>query len=110
MRQFWTVLAVLPSLAAADEFVTLTGDGISAALTDRVLVYAAGETQDFRASGATLYNAGQDSWGTWAVRGDRYCSQWPPSDGWTCYEVALSGITVRFISADGSFSDGTYTN
>ena len=93
-----------------DMFVRLTGEGIVAALQDRALVYDDGATQDFRASGATLYNAGSDSWGTWAVRGDQYCSQWPPTDGWTCYDVALSGRFVRFLSDDGSYSEGTYTD
>ncbi|SLN59311.1 hypothetical protein PSJ8397_03149 [Pseudooctadecabacter jejudonensis] len=86
----------------------MTGPQIAAALTDRALVYDDGATQDFRASGRTLYNAGRDSWGYWAVRGDQYCSQWPPSDGWFCYDMARQGDGLRFIAEDGSFTDGTY--
>lgn len=114
MRHFWMVLTVLPlvgpSVALADRFTTLTGEQIAQVLTGRSVVYADGATQDFRASGATLYNAGRDAWGTWAVRGDQYCSQWPPTDGWTCYGVGGNGIAVIFTSGDDSYSIGTFTD
>lgn len=110
MRRLVWVLALWPALAAADRMTLLSGAEIEEALSGRALVYTDGATQDFRASGATLYNAGRDSWGTWSVRGNQYCSQWPPSDGWSCYDVATNGTQIRFIADDDSYSDGTYSD
>ena len=47
---------------AQDGWRPLTGDEIRDALMDRKLSYA-NAWQKFSASGRTLYNAGQDSWG-----------------------------------------------
>lgn len=82
------------------------------ALTGRALVYDGGATQDFRASGRTLYNSGEPSWGYWEVRDGRYCSQWPPSSDWDCYDMAISadGALVRFVDDWGNVSVGSYTN
>jgi len=109
MRAFLVIVTVWAMPLSAQDAFPLTGDQIAAALTGRSVVYAGGETQDFRTSGRTLYNAGHDSWGYWAIRGDQYCSQWPPADGWACYDVLEVEQGVRFIGADGSFSDGIYT-
>ena len=76
----------LPGLAQAGERA-LTGAEIRAALADRTVI-GDGTTQKFHASGRTLYDDGQDSWGYWEVRGDRYCSNWPPQAGWSCYGMA----------------------
>jgi len=54
----------------AQDWQALNGSEITAALTDRDLTYD-NATQRFYASGRTLYNAGEDSWGYWAVRGDQ---------------------------------------
>lgn len=89
----------------AEEWTPLTGPEIEAALTDRRVQYD-DAWQEFRASGRTLYNAGRDSWGYWAVRGDQYCSQWPPADGWACYEMARRGDWLRFIGSHGDVTDG----
>lgn len=101
----WSGLAV----AAGDDWQPLDGDGIRATLTGRSLVYD-GAWQDFRESGRTLYNAGRDSWGHWDVRGDRYCSLWPPQDVWACYAVDLSadGASVRFRGAGGDMTVGRF--
>ena len=109
MLRFIWVFAIFPLEIAAQEFVLLSGRQIEHALTGRAVVYADGATQDFRDTGRTLYNAGRDSWGYWAVRGDQYCSQWPPTDGWYCYDVSLNGEVIRFIADDGGFTTGTYT-
>lgn len=109
MRRMVLAAVLVPGAALA-EFKAMTGAEIEAALTDRALIYTDGATQDFRASGRTLYNAGRDSWGYWAVRGDAYCSQWPPSDGWFCYDMARDGDVLRFIAEDGSFTDGVYSD
>jgi hypothetical protein len=65
-------------------------------------------SQNFEAGGATVYTGadGKQSSGRWDVRGDEYCSQWPPSDVWACYAMAADttadGITIIWINADGS--------
>ena len=108
MRALTAILVVIwPACAMAEEWVALTGDEIRGALTDRKLVYA-NAWQDFRASGRTLYNAGADSWGYWQVRGDQYCSQWPPSDLWACYDMARSGERLRFIGQGGDTTEAAY--
>lgn len=99
------LLVLWPGMLAADAWAPLDGAGIAAMLTDRQIVYE-NATQHFYASGRTLYNTGQDSWGNWVVRGDQYCSQWPPGDMWDCYHVAAAIDRVRFIAADGSTTDG----
>lgn len=106
MRPFAVVLALWPGIAAAD-WVPLTGNAIRDALEGRTLVYA-NAWQDFRASGRTLYNAGQDSWGYWRIEGNRYCSHWPPSDLWACYRVEQSGARIRFVGEGGDVTEGQY--
>lgn len=103
------VVMTWPALALADGWVVLTGDEIAAALTDRTLAYEAA-WQDFRASGRTLYNAGADSWGYWRVEGDKYCSQWPPSDLWACYGMARRGDRLRFIGPGDDITDAIYAD
>ena len=97
----------LPALA--DDWNALDAAGIAEALTGRTLQYE-NAWQDFRASGRTLYNAGQDSWGTWTTRGDRYCSQWPPSATWSCFDVDISADStkVRFRGDGSDVTVGTY--
>ena len=107
MKRALVLALCLPNLLWADDWRMLSGEEITEALTNKHLVFTSAE-QWFYASGRTLYNAGQDSWGYWAVRDDRYCSQWPPSDRWDCYDVSVHGMVVRFIADDGSTSDGVY--
>ena len=58
--------------------------------------------QTFSARGATTYtDRGRDSCGTWAARGDRYCSQWPPANGWACYDVLVDGETLIWVGDSG---------
>lgn len=92
-------------LAQEADWTALTGDQITQILTGRVLDYG-DKWQDFRASGRTLYFSGAESWGYWDVRGDQYCSMWPPSDLWGCYDVAQSGEALRFVGAQGDVTDG----
>ena len=110
----WTALfiALWPTLAPAGGWEPLDGPGIADALTARVLAYSATATttaamQDFFADGRTLYN---DQWGRWEVRGDRYCSTWPPSDRWSCFAVARLGLDIRFTSDGGEVSIGRYAD
>jgi hypothetical protein len=105
-----TLLAFVALLAAPAlaEDTALDGPAILAALTDAKLVYDDGATQVFRAGGATIYDNGRQSSGRWAVREDRYCSSWPPSDTWACYGVTQSpdGQTISFVADDGSTTSG----
>ena len=95
--------------ALAEDWQVLDGAGINAALTARVLGYDPATQQDFKADGTTLYHAGgKDSAGRWEVRGDQYCSVWPPSDHWACYDVAVAGNKVKFVAEDGSETVGGY--
>jgi len=107
----FAVLMALPFAVGAQDanWQSLTGPEIREALTGRTVDYA-GQWQDFRASGRTLYFSGRESWGYWQVRGDQYCSMWPPSDLWACYDMARRGDTLRFIGAAGDVSEATYRN
>ena len=109
MRRFALALAlILGSQAAAEEgWVPLNGEQIAEALTDRKLRYS-NAWQEFYGSGRTNYNAGRPSWGYWEVREDQYCSTWPPSDDWECYDIARSGETIRFTGKSGDITDGVY--
>lgn len=113
MRLAWAIVAILAAgPALAEDWRTLTGDEVTAALTGREVIYDAefDVTQTFFASGRTQYTFGNPRWGWWEVRGDAYCSLWPPSDEWECYAVALSPDegTVRFIGAEGDATDVVY--
>lgn len=105
-------LALMPAMAGAQDWQVLRGQQVRAALEGRKLVHAGGAVQDFRASGRTLYNAGRDSWGNWRVEGDQYCSQWPPSDLWACFDllVAPDAGGLRFVGASGDVSEGRYSD
>ncbi len=102
------LFSVLPA-QAEEAWSPLTGDEIRAALTDRKLQYA-NAWQEFRASGRTLYNSGQDSWGYWRVEDDKYCSTWPPSDLWACYAMARKGDMLRFIGETDDITDAVYAD
>ncbi|UWQ92910.1 hypothetical protein K3727_09070 [Rhodobacteraceae bacterium M382] len=93
---------------AQEGWTPALGEEIRSALEGRSLIYDRGAWQDFNASGRTLYNAGRDSWGYWAVRDDRYCSMWPPSDIWACYKVEVTSTAVRFVDPGGEITTGTY--
>lgn len=104
--------AVSPS--AADD--KLTGPEIRAVLTDTtVYQYRSASRpwrQYFAADGATPYygSDGPASQGRWQVRGDQYCSLWPPSTAWSCYDVTTrveNGKTIiTWIPASGRPSVG----
>jgi len=113
MRQ--QVLAIAIGIAAGPAGVLaagwqqLDGEAVREALEGRRLVYDSGAWQSFSATGSTVYNAGSDSRGSWAVRDGRYCSVWPPSDLWACYDVETAGDSVRFIGDGGDITEGTYS-
>lgn len=97
--------------AVADAgWTVLGGDAAVAALGNHKLTYPNGATQTFSPSGDTRYDSGHLQPGHWRIDGDRYCSQWPPSDGWTCYglEISTDGHKLRFFADDGSSTEGGY--
>ncbi len=98
------ILLIWPTMAPAQEWRALVGDELREVLTDVRVTYPGGIWQVFYASGRTLYSAGQDNWGTWRVEGDQYCSQWPPSDLWSCYGIEVDGANLRFIGASGDIT------
>ena len=115
MRQFMVILDLLWSLtlaspALAQDWQPLDGAAIKNALTARVLAYDDSASQQFNADGSTIYTTDTPSLGRWRVTGNQYCSQWPPSDLWSCYDVARSakGLDIRFTAGDGSNSVGRY--
>jgi hypothetical protein len=64
--------------------------------------------QSFAKNGETIYidASGAKTYGEWLVRGDKYCSLWPPSDRWVCYGMesgaAADGkTTATWISGGG---------
>ncbi len=86
--------------------------GVATALTGKVLTYDDGTSQSFAADGETIFFAtdGKQSIGHWRVQAGQYCSVWPPSDTWACYEVKVAGAEVDFVAADGSISKGQTRN
>jgi hypothetical protein len=63
--------------------------------------------QEFKAGGVTLAGTGA---GKWRIDGDRYCSAWPPSETWACYEVdrEARGRDLRFTDGAGHVTVGRY--
>ena len=109
MRAYAVAAVLVASPAAAEDWVALDGARIKSALEGRSLDYG-NATQDFSTSGSTNYTSSRPTRGQWAVRGDQYCSVWPPSDDWACYDVDLSvdGTQVRFRRGASDVTVGTY--
>ena len=102
------LLMVAGPVWAAD-WQDLTGPEIATALGARVLQYKDGAMQNFFADGRSLYEAGAgESWGRWRVTGDQYCSVWPPSETWVCYDVQRLGLEIRFTGHSGDPVVGHY--
>jgi hypothetical protein len=90
----------------------LGGKAIEAVLNDTTVYGLPLATDSWRQSfskgGETIYidASGAKTIGQWLVRGDKYCSLWPPSDRWVCYPVE-SGVTadgkptVTWVSGGG---------
>ncbi len=121
LRRFALLCPILaglsPGSVGAETWQVLSGAQIDAALNGRALVYVdradpdrlVDTTQDFRASGRTLYTyKGRESWGYWRVQGDQYCSQWPPNDLWACYDMERQGVRIRFVGQGGDITEAVY--
>ena len=109
---FSLTVALGPTTATAEDWQPLDAPAITLALTARTLAYKDGATQQFNADGSTIYTTDRDSIGAWRVEGPQYCSQWPPSDRWSCYDMTVSesGLDLRFTASDGSESVGRYVD
>jgi hypothetical protein len=98
------LLLVSSQIAAAER--KLTGSEIASQLSGHT--YQATENgrkveQIFHEGGATFYTVeGSQSQGLWRTTSDQYCSQWPPSEAWTCYDVVQDGSAITFISSSGT--------
>jgi hypothetical protein len=104
LRYVLFALYLTTSLAQAEE-KKLDGNAITAALSDKTLAGTDGDKQWrqlFQKGGVTVYTVdGNASNGHWEVRGDQYCSQWPPNESWSCYDMTINGKTIIFISSSG---------
>ena len=107
---FGPTVALGPTTATAEDWQTLDAPAITLALTARVVADEGGATQRFNEDASTVYTTTHPNTGAWRVERNQYCSQWPPSDRWSCYDVALSadGLDLRFTAGDGSVSVGRY--
>jgi hypothetical protein len=107
MRSIIATMAILLLSATPShaERKRLLGAEISAALNGRAVESTGTPSwrQTFEADGSTLYTSdrGADQ-GRWQVRGDQYCSQWPPSESWSCYDLAVDGELIIFVGASGT--------
>lgn len=110
IRYVFIFVCLMGAAWAEEPWIELDNQGIQEALGGKSLRYETA-TQKFYADGRTAYHdQNGPSWGKWQPRGDKYCSLWPPSGAWTCYDVELNGETqvIRFVDASGGVIDGTY--
>jgi hypothetical protein len=104
MKLLWAML--LMAGAAQADSAKLDGAAITALLAGHEVTYADDSKQSFASDGGTVYTKDRPSTGQWQVRGDQYCSVWPPSDHWACYDVTQDAEVVGFVAGDGSVSFG----
>jgi hypothetical protein len=87
---------------------TLNGAKIRQLLSDKTIysmTTATPSEQLFQKAGTTYYSEnGNQSQGNWKIDGDKYCSVWPPSENWVCFDVTQTGNMINFISPSGSIS------
>lgn len=107
MRALLMSILIMPTVLFAQDWTLQDDAGIAAALNDRTVRYDALTLQFFGNGGDTVYTTERSANGRWAARGGQYCSVWPPSDVWTCYDFYRAGDQVRFVGADRSESVGT---
>ena len=108
MRGLAVVLTALAGHAVAQDWQRLGDEAIREALAGRTLIFDAYTFQTFAADGSTQFVTERASDGRWEARGGQYCSTWPPSDLWTCYDLERAGDRFRFIGPDRSVSEGAY--
>ena len=105
---YWEICDVTGAQAGE----TMKGADVEATLNDTTAYYlplnATSARQFFNKNGETIYidAAGAKTIGAWLVRGDSYCSVWPPSDHYVCYPLekgkSTDGkVTHTFVSGGG---------
>ncbi len=99
------VVLLWPAVAGAGE-KSLNGAEITALLSGNTALGNQKGTawkQYFDAGGDTLYIAeGSDpAPGKWKVTDDAFCSLWPPSAKWDCYDMTGAGDNVTWIYQGG---------
>jgi hypothetical protein len=111
MRTYFSALMLLLSISPACAGM-LDGKTIEPLLNDTTVyglpLAADSWRQSFARNGETIYidASGAKTFGEWLVRGDKYCSLWPPSDRWSCYEIESGAVadgktTITWISGGG---------
>jgi hypothetical protein len=96
MLRAFALVCLIAAATGTAHGETLTHDQIEPALNDVTVWYepmsATSARQFFNHNGETPYvdESGTKTFGRWLVRGDKYCSQWPPSDHYVCYGVERS--------------------
>ena len=107
--------SILLEAAQADntsDWNPLSGQQIQKVLAGASLVYPdeGGATQDFESNGSTVWVQGAPSFGEWKVSDTQYCSVWPPSAAWVCYDVSINeqGTAVRFVGDSGKIYEGIF--
>ena len=95
-------------IPAHAESQKLNGAEIMQLLNDKIIYNVPGAStseQIFQKSGVTFFSeSGNQSQGNWNIQGDKYCSVWPPSQTWVCYDMTRDGNTLNFISPSGKIS------
>jgi hypothetical protein len=102
------VATACSTVLAHGEERALTGAQIRE-LLPRITVKGEATTQDFAASGETIFtDHGKKTSGRWSVEGDQYCSTWPPNAAKSCYGVSIEEgppdggpATIIWINAAG---------
>jgi hypothetical protein len=109
MRLLTALLCMVTSAEAGE---AMKGADVEATLNNTTAYYVPlGPTsarQFFNKNGETIYvdDKGAKTIGAWLVRGDAYCSVWPPSEHYVCYplEKGMSAdgkVTYTFVSGGG---------
>jgi hypothetical protein len=109
MRKIFALLIFLsiPNVAFAGP-QKLNAMQIHELLSDRIIYSVptvAPSEQLFQKAGATYFSEnGNQTQGSWKIENDKYCSVWPPSENWVCYEMTREGNLINFISPSGNVS------
>lgn len=97
--------SIVSSSAFSADWMPVVGGEITEVLSGIHVVYEGrdGVSQTFHAGGSTTYVDGRPSIGNWRASNTQYCSQWPPSSDWECYDLFKdgTGMRIRFLGASG---------
>ncbi|EFL87813.1 hypothetical protein [Ahrensia sp. R2A130] len=97
------LLAALLMISTAQAGQRKLDGAAVAALLPTIIATGQDTRQTFSEAGATTYSfKGRDSYGSWRVQGDQYCSQWPPADGWACFDLLADDELKTIVWLDAS--------